>query len=250
MDVPRLAGTRWVLAGTVAADTGELTPAAAVATLDFDRDGSALSGSTGCNRFRGSFEQRGSALTITLGPMTLMACIDEAVDAQERALLRLLPGVAAFALADTLTLRDETGQTVLVYGPGIDSLGGTSWVATGVNDGAHAVVSDALTDTVTAEFGDDGRVSGSTGCNRYRGEVETSTSGEMRIRNVATTRRAGSPEAMELERRFLAALERVTTYRIDGITLTLRDAGGATQVAWRLASGPSASDADEGEPVR
>ena len=45
--------------------------------------------------------------------------------------------------------------------------------------------------------------------------------GELRFGPLATTRMAGPEEAMEREQAFLAALERVTSYELDGRTLTL-----------------------------
>ena len=70
--------------------------AAAVAALDFGADGSTLNGTTGCNGFGGTYSQDGSNLTIELGPMTLVACTDDATTAQERAIVDGLPRVASF----------------------------------------------------------------------------------------------------------------------------------------------------------
>ena len=39
---------------------------------------------------------------------------------------------------------------------------------------------------------------------------------------------------METEQMFFAALENVATYQLEGSTLTLRDAGGATQATFTL----------------
>ena len=40
--------------------------------------------------------------------------------------------------------------------------------------------------------------------------------------------------AMEIEQMYFAALENVATYQLEGSTLTLRDAGGATQATFTL----------------
>jgi len=50
-----LNGTSWVLSNYV--DTNASVTAVAVAALDFDADGSTLSGSTGCNSFGGKFNK-------------------------------------------------------------------------------------------------------------------------------------------------------------------------------------------------
>ena len=44
---------------------------------------------------------------------------------------------------------------------------------------------------------------------------------ELRFGPLATTRMAGPEDAMQRERAFLAALERVTSYELDGRTLAL-----------------------------
>lgn len=70
-----------------------------------------------------------------------------------------------------------------------------------------------------------GRVSGSSGCNRLAGTF--TVEGEaLSFGPLAGTRMACPPPAMELERRFHAALASVTRYAIDGETLTLASSDG------------------------
>jgi heat shock protein HslJ len=71
-----------------------------------------------------------------------------------------------------------------------------------------------------------GRVSGSTGCNRYTGGY--TLGGEMlALRQVASTLMACVPPADRIERDFLAALGRVSGWRLDGEELVLLGADGA-----------------------
>ena len=84
-----LAGTKWVLSSYVADD--EDVDAAAVAALDFGADGTTLSGTTGCNSVGGTYTQDGSNLTIKLGPMTLVACTDDATPPRNGRLSRDCP---------------------------------------------------------------------------------------------------------------------------------------------------------------
>ena len=229
-----LGGTSWVLesyAGPNGAVPAEAT--GDVATLSFAPDGS-FSGSTGCNRILGSYSQEGSSLTFAAGPMTLRAC-PEPVAAQESAIVEALPLVASFTGDGTLALLDADGTTLLTYAPGLSSLAGTSWQATGINNGKEAVVSQAGTEKVTATFGEDGTVSGSGGCNTYSGTYTTTDPDGITIGPVAATEMACPAPAMEIEGMYFAALGSVTTYQIEGNTLTLRDASGATQVAFTLA---------------
>ena len=209
--------------------------AAAPATLDFGSDGKTLSGSTGCNSFGGTFEQAGSKLTIKLGPMTLKACTDDAVSKQEQSIVKLLPAVASFTGGDQLTLQDKSGSTLLIYKPGAAGLEGTSWIATGVNNGTSAVESNTLTNTITAKFAAGGALSGFAGCNDYNATYSTSGSDGLTITAVATTRKACDDAAMKLEAHYTTALGKVATYKISGDTLTLRDSGGATQATFTAA---------------
>ncbi len=70
------------------------------------------------------------------------------------------------------------------------------------------------------------RVAGSTGCNRlmggYRLEGQALSFGQM-----ATTRMA-CMEGMDTEQAFLATLEQVAGWKVDGQTLTLTDGQGAS----------------------
>ena len=227
-----LAGSKWVLSSYVADD--EDVGAAAVAALDFGADGT-LSGTTGCNSFGGTFSQDGSNLSIELGPMTLVACSDGATTAQERAIVDGMSRVSSFTTSGQLALLDDDGAALLIYDPNTAGLEGTSWTATGVNNGTGGVESTTLTETISAAFAA-GALSGFAGCNQYNAKYETSDSDGLTITNVVTTRMACAEEAMTLESQFTAALEKVTTYSISGATLTLRDADGATQLTFAAAA--------------
>lgn len=80
-----------------------------------------------------------------------------------------------------------------------DEVGGTSWVVEQLGGAATVEPRPQLT------FGDDGRVSGSTGVNRLMGRYEV-TDGMLVVADAATTRMAGPPAAMEQEQRLLALL--------------------------------------------
>lgn len=76
----------------------------------------------------------------------------------------------------------------------------------------HAWVVESIAGVPTTEpkpqltLGEDGRVFGTTGINRIMGAYEAQDS-TVKISGGGMTRMAGSPEAMEQERRFLKALE-------------------------------------------
>jgi heat shock protein HslJ len=229
---PDLTGSSWVLTAYSAPDAEESTPAAgSESTLTFFADGDAA-GSTGCNRFAATWTQDGSALTMQPGPVTLMACADPEVDAQEQAVLAALPAVASFEqTGDALTLLDEDGAALLDYEAGLNDLAGTSWVATGINNQAGGVEGTAATADVTATFAEDGTLSGFTGCRDYSGRWAAGE-GEIAVTDVATEGEACTGEQASLEENYLAALANATTLQIEGSTLNLRDSEGATQVTF------------------
>jgi heat shock protein HslJ len=228
-----LAGTKWVLSSYVAND--EDVDAAAVAALDFGADGTTLSGTTGCNGVGGTYSQDGSSLTFALGPMTLIACTDDATTAQERAIVDGLPRVASFTASGQLALLDDKGAALLIYDPNTAGLEGTSWTATAVNNGNGGVEATALTATISAAFAPPDALSGFAGCNQYNAKYETSGTDALTISNVVTTKKACAEEAMTLESQYTAALAKVATYSISGVTLTLRDTDGATQATFTAA---------------
>ncbi len=228
-----LSGTSWNLTSYAGPDGGEVpaVESAGMASMTFAPDGS-WSGSTGCNRMTGTYVQDGSALTIASGPMTLMGC-DGPVAEQEQAIVAALPLVASFMAADSLVLISADGAELLTYAPGLAQLAGTSWQATGINNGKEAVVNAAGTENATLTFGTDGEVSGSGGCNNIMGSFTTTEPDGLSFGPLASTRMACADDVMQIETEYLAALANVTTYQIEADRLTLRDASGAMQVTFQ-----------------
>ncbi len=231
-----LGGTAWNLDSYAGPDGAPVAGVASgeMATLALADDGT-FAGSTGCNRIAGTYAQDGTALTMTPGPMTRKACAGP-VAAQEAAIVAALPLVASFTVETNLVLLDSSGTALLTYAPGMSTLAGSSWQATGINNGKEAVVSQEGTENVTLTFGTDGTVSGTGGCNTYSGPFTTSGADQITIGPLAATEMACPEPAMEIEQMYFAALDNVATYQIDGTTLTLRDADGATQAAFTLLS--------------
>lgn len=226
----QLAGTTWNLAewadgsgGQVPALTGADT-----ATLTFLGDGT-FSGFTGCNRLNGSYVEDGASLTLTPGAMTKMACPPKPTE-QENAIVAALPTVTTFVIDTSLILSDANGVPVLSYAIGVNALAGTSWTATGINNGNEAVESKAGTEQVTITFNEDGTVSGKSACNTYNGSFTTDDAGAVTFGPLATTMMACEDALMQIETEFNAAMGKVATYQIEGNNLTLRDADGAMQV--------------------
>ena len=164
--------------------------------------------------------------------MTQRGCTGD-VQAQEDALLQLFPEVASFVLddGDALVLTDDTGATLLVYEADPSTLVG-DWTATGVNNGADAVETNAQTEALTATFAEDGTLSGSGGCNTFNAGYTVEGADGLIIGPIASTKMACPDEVMTAENAYFTALSKVATYSVSAGTLTLRDADGATQVTY------------------
>lgn len=89
----------------------------------------------------------------------------------------------------------------------------------------------------TSEFVE-GRVSGTTGVNRYSGEFETKSGGKVRITVGPMTLMAGSPEAMALEQAFIEAMKSATHFSVTETELTLQDDGGNVLVSYQVLKEP------------
>jgi heat shock protein HslJ len=108
-ELTSLVGTSWkLLMGA------NITPPDDVAlTLQFE-DGKA-SGSGGCNRFTGSYEEEGNSISLGGLASTRMACPEEIMSA-ERAYLAALESASWWSASDSkLVLSDSSGQELLRY---------------------------------------------------------------------------------------------------------------------------------------
>lgn len=190
-----------------------------------------VTGTTGCNSFFSDYTIEGNQLTINPGGSTLMACLDEAVTAQEAAVLTGLPQVSRYTqTGDQLLLLDSAGTTLFTLTPQpTAALTGTEWALTLYNNGRGGLTTPIIDTAITARFDTEGSLAGSAGCNRYRAMFETS-SNSLTIGPAASTRRlCARPEGvMEQESAFLGLLEDVTTYSISGNQLYLKNAEGMT----------------------
>ena len=203
-------------------------------TLNFGADGT-VSGMSGCNTYTGGYESGDG--TLTVGPLagTRMFCDSPSgVMDQEAQYLTALQNAATYEIAgDTLTIRDADGamQVVATRSTAPTGLPGTSWQVVNYNNGKQAVVSLVADTQITLDFGADGTVSGTSGCNTYTGGYE-SGDGTLTVGQLAnTTMFCDAPSGvMDQEAQYLAALQNAATYDISNNMLTIRDADGATQV--------------------
>lgn len=222
-------GTSWVLASL----TGTSLQPDLRVTLGFE-DGQ-LHGTDGCNRYSASYtaDARGFRLA---GPLvsTKMACPGPVMQQAQAFLAALDQAREARIEGKRVILSDETGRVLATLEAQSRDPAGSAWEVAGYNNGRQAVVSVRGGSTLTIAFSEDGKVSGSAGCNRYTGGHSVSGKTISIGRLAATRKLCADPEGvMEQEAQFLKALERATAVRIDGDRLELRAADGALLVSAR-----------------
>ena len=124
------------------------------------------------------------------------------------------------------------------------TLPGSTWQIEDID--AAGIVDSSM---ITMQFAADGRVAGSTGCNRYFAGVSLRDD-QLSFSQAGSTRRACAPALMDQEQRFLEALQGVTRYRVDeqGLLL-LFDADGVQRLRGvRIAADPTATGEAGSEP--
>lgn len=189
-----------------------------------------LSGSVGCNRLVGGYEIDGDRLRFERTASTMMAC-PEPLMVQEQAAVVAFERAAGFAVsADNLTITAADGETLLRFNA-LEAvpLTGTEWQLTNYNNGKQAVVTLVKDSKIELQIAADGQFTGRA-CNTFRGAFEIDQDRITLVGGIAATRMfcAEPAGASEQETAFFAALEQVASYRIDGNTLNLSAADGAT----------------------
>jgi heat shock protein HslJ len=208
--------------------------------------GGLLSGRGGCNSYTGSYEVDRDQ--IDFGPVasTMMACPPEVME-QESGYLNALSNASSFTVEEgVLILRDSVGEMVIEYKAKEPvTLQGTSWLAVSTNNGRGGMVSLISGTEITANFEEDGTMSGSAGCNTYSAPFEVA--GEtMTVGMAASTRMfCEVPDGiMEQEAQYLAALQNAATYKIAADRLEIRDREGAGVAYYAVSQSPAPLKAD------
>jgi len=89
----------------------------------------------------------------------------------------------------------------------LSTLEGSEWTHAAVGRGSPASGSASITLTF-----EDGRITGSAGCNGYFASVDESSPGRITVGPVGATRKACSEELMEAEQSFLDRLGKTGSY--------------------------------------
>lgn len=224
-----LEGTRWILVRGLA----ELPDGT---TVDAVFEDGGIAGQGPCNRYFADATVDGSSLTIGPVGSTKMSC-GPALDGAEQAYVAALGNVAAFAIAgSTLTLLDANGGELLVFEAGAadapSGLAGSSWTVLRYAGEAGALVAVLPNTEARLEFGADGRLGGTAGCNSFGSDyVADDAAGTLTFGMFSMTMMMCEPPAlMAQESGLLAALERTAGFEIADGQLSLRDATGAVLV--------------------
>ena len=223
-EAPTLEGTSWVLVSLAGLASIEGPPA----TVRFE--GGAVQGSDGCNRFSAPYSARGTSIEVgARGVSTQMACAPEVMK-RVSAFTSALSASRSYRVRDgRLELLGSDGAVLATFAAQLQTLAGTEWRATGINNGRGGVASPVSGSVVTMRFEADGRLGGSAGCNRFSASY-VATGPNLRITSPATTRKMCEASLMEQERAFLKALDSVATMRFEADRLELRTAEGALAV--------------------
>lgn len=226
-----LDGTRWTLKEYVYEATSWHVLEGTTVTLLFSEGGS-ISGSAGCNHYFGSYELKGDTITIGQVGQTMMYCMGAGVMEQESRYLSLLSdAVSVTATNDTLSFADSHGFTILSFArfvpPAPEPFVGTNWTLNSFYT-KNAVSSVIGGTTITAVFDNEGRVTGSAGCNHYFGSYILEGD-SLSISTVGSTKmNCPGWGIMEQEATYLESLSKAGGFTINGKYMSLVDANGTT----------------------
>lgn len=184
-------------------------------------EGTQVSGAAGCNDFNtsgvfGANLQMGG--TLSLGPIatTRKLCADAQMTLERRYLNVLAQARAFVRVGNTLILTSGTSKAVYQLGSVMESRLKATW----------RLVGGQGNEPLTVTFGEDGRVSGTTGCNTLMGTYNV-MDGQLTFGPLATTRRACPDETLGAqEQTFLKDLSEVASYAVAGSMLKLTTASG------------------------
>ena len=219
---PPLAGTSWVLTTL----GGQTPPSHASATARFSAD--RVEGTNGCNRYSAPVVIQGTKLELSpKAATTNMACPPNSMKLADTFMTALVSARSYRISSHKLQLLGADAKVLATFSAQSQSLAGTSWHVTSINNGKDAVVSLVAGTSVTMNFATDGKVAGSGGCNNYT-STYTQDGGKLTFTPAAATRRmCVASGVMEQEQAFLKALESAATARMEGNQLELRTADGA-----------------------
>ena len=202
-----------------------------------------LEGETACGTYLGGYVVDGDSLSLGIVGMGSESCRGRRED-ESFAFTQALSLASRWATtADGLGLHDEAGhlRVALIRDDATSYVG--DWQVRGLSGGRVRLRPVPTGSAMSISFDAAGQVAGGTGCRELTGRHEAQAS----VLVIAPITVVGLPCAGPVarrERRFLEALDRVTTWQREGDVLTLHDASGDELiVADPMPTGPGASPA-------
>ena len=206
----------------------ELVSQEEIATLAFGELGNAL-GSTGCNLYSATYAiGSGGVLNFNPSVSTSFECSDD-LRLQEEAMFLVMSSASNYVIeGEQLEITNPDAERKATFEKMEPlPLNGSDWVLDAYNDGGGAFINIIAGTLITAEFGNDGSLTGSAGCNTFN------TTYQVEGRNITigpvalTQKECADPQGvMDQEAKYLQALGTAATFRNFGIALNLFDAGG------------------------
>jgi heat shock protein HslJ len=135
---------------------------------------------------------------------------------RQRAFFQLSAAVGLAALLGCAAPPPATGQMQGKGTTSMDALEGKTWTLVQFGDGSPAPAERAI----TAVF-EDGKISGSGGCNHYSATVASPSPGALRVGTISATKMACMGPAGGNEQRYFAALEKVEGFAVEDGRLVL-----------------------------
>jgi len=208
---------------TTVTENGAARPLVAGTTVSlWVTDDGRLVANAGCNTMQGPVDTSGGRLSAADLSMTEMGC-DAARHAQDDWVAKLLGAEPSWRLAgDTLTVESGTTTITLRDKKAVQpdlALEGRRWQLDTIVTGDTASHGDVYRKAFL-EFAD-GRVTGSTGCNRLFGPA-TLDGHTITFGAIGTTRMACGSELAPVEAAVVATLRGKVTFTVDGTSLSLK----------------------------
>ncbi len=232
---PQLNGTSWTLTDYVSNGSSLHILDGTTITMLFSDEGR-ITGSAGCNHYFASYEMSGTKIAIGQAGSTEMYCMGTGVMEQESTYLSLLhEAVSLTAGNTTLSFADSKGTTILsferIVPPSPAPFVGTTWILDSFYT-ADAVSSVINGIAITAVFDNEGRITGSAGCNDYFGSY-TLAGNSLSIHSIGSTKMNCPGRGIMLqEQTYLASLSKAAGFTINGNRMSLSDAKGTTLLSF------------------
>jgi len=191
-------------------------------TANFSAEGN-INGNSGCNNYFTSYNVTENKISFGNAGSTMMFCgePDGNMD-QERIYLGILENSSTFSVvANELKIQDMDGKNQLVFAKYNPVILTGSWKLDSMNE--NNIVNETIKGTnITAIFESDGKVTGSSGCNRYFASFQVEGD-KLEISQPGSTRMfCPEPDGvMAQESTYLGNLQNATKYSVKNTELTL-----------------------------